>query len=105
MKLTRARDRRGSREGVPAFLTADQPLHDARRDRPTFRSYLVLLEEFLRPCKTLLGHKRRHWDLDPLVTRALMTCAVALGYPAPQTQWSCDTAARSHASFSKVGHA
>ena len=105
VQLARARDCGGPRESVPAFLTTNQALHDARCDRPTLRPYLVLLKKFLRLGKTLLGHERRHWNFDPLVPQALMTGAVTLGYPAPQTQWSRDAAARSHTSFFKVGYA
>src|ERR1700732_5536849 len=60
------------REGVTAFLIADQPLHDTGLDGSTPRSYFVLLKEFLGTGEALFAHQCGYGDFDPFFARALV---------------------------------
>src|SRR5262249_41120423 len=84
VNLTCARLRRCSRQGVATLRTADQPLHDTRRDGTTPRSDLVLVEQLLGTGEALFRHQGGHGDLDPLFAWAFVACGgVGRSYTSP----------------------
>src|ERR1700730_2579289 len=77
--LARAGVGRGAGKSITTLLTADQALHDARRDGAASRSYSVFLEQFLGSREAVLTHQCGHRDLDPLLARTFVADTVA-GY-------------------------
>lgn len=103
--LACARTSRRAGKCISAPAAAHQTLYETRLDRASPRPYFVLVQQFLRARKGVLGDERRHRDLDPFLARPLVVSTVAAGHSAAQAQRARHTLARGHAGLPETGRA